>query len=150
MTLEEESNPVYYLPHHAVFKESSTTTKTRVVFDASAKSSNGVSLNDVLMVGPNIQQDIVSITLRFRTHRYAMTADITKMYRQISIHATDYDLQRIVWRKSPQEEMGHYHLTTVTYGTAPASFLATRCLAQVASENSQDFPRAAEIIRADF
>lgn len=150
LTLEEESNPVYYLPHHAVFKESSTTTKTRVVFDASAKSSNGVSLNDVLMVGPNIQQDIVSITLRFRTHRYAMTADITKMYRQISIHAADYDLQRIVWRKSPQEEMGHYHLTTVTYGTAPASFLATRCLAQVASENSQDFPRAAEIIRADF
>lgn len=140
----------YYLPHHAVFKENSTTTKLRVVFDASTKSMSGVSLNDILMVGPTIQQDLVSILLRFRTHIYAMTADITKMYRQIRVHPEDQDLQRILWRHSPTEDISHYKLATVTYGTAPASFLATRCLLQLANDNSKEYPRASEIISRDF
>lgn len=47
------SGDCYYLPHHAVIKESSTTTKLRVVFDASSKTKSGSSLNDNLMVGPS-------------------------------------------------------------------------------------------------
>lgn len=50
----------YYIPHHAVFKDTSITTKVRVVFDASCKTSSGLSLNDCLMVGPNLQQDLLS------------------------------------------------------------------------------------------
>ncbi|XP_062556820.1 uncharacterized protein LOC134221646 [Armigeres subalbatus] len=45
----------YYLPHHAVLKPSSTSTKLRVVFDGKARS-DGLSLNEVLMVGPKIQK----------------------------------------------------------------------------------------------
>lgn len=45
-----EKSPAYYLPHHCVLK-STSETKLRVVFDASCKSSSGISLNDVLMVG---------------------------------------------------------------------------------------------------
>lgn len=66
----------YYIPHHAVFKDTSITTKVRVVFDASCKTSSGLSLNDCLMVGPNLQQDLLSILLRFRTFKYVITADI--------------------------------------------------------------------------
>jgi len=53
----------YYLPHHTVFKSSSNTTCTRVVFDGSCRSSKGLSLNDTLLVGPTIQQDLYSIVL---------------------------------------------------------------------------------------
>ncbi|CAG7823308.1 unnamed protein product, partial [Allacma fusca] len=73
----------YYLPHHAVIKDTSTTTKLRVVFDASAKTSSGISLNDLLMVGPKTQQDLVQILIRFRMRPIALIGDIEKMYRQI-------------------------------------------------------------------
>ena len=103
MTIQQTN--IFFLPHHAVFKESSTTTKTWVVFDASAKSTTGVSLNDMLMVGPTIQQDLISIVLRFQIHTYAMTADISKMYRQISVHPEGYNLQHILWRRSSDEPL---------------------------------------------
>lgn len=51
----------YFLPHHCVIRQSSTTTKLRVVFDGSAKTTNGVALNDILAVGPTIQSELFSI-----------------------------------------------------------------------------------------
>ncbi|XP_065091062.1 uncharacterized protein LOC135712028 [Ochlerotatus camptorhynchus] len=65
----DELHPKYYLPHHPVIKESSTTTKLRVVFDASSKTSSGISLNDALLVGPVVQDDLRSIVMRSRTHK---------------------------------------------------------------------------------
>jgi len=62
------SSPTYYLPHHAVVKTESITTKVRVVFDGSAPVKSGFSLNDILCRGPKMQADIFEILLRFRTH----------------------------------------------------------------------------------
>ena len=124
----------YYLPHHAVFKNSSSTTRIGVVFDGSFCSSNGLSLNDTLLVGPTIQQDLYSIVLRFRTYQIAFTADIAKMYCQVRIHEVDRNLQRILWRRSANEPLRTYGLSTVTYGTASAPYLATRCLQQLAED----------------
>ena len=62
---------------HAVCKDSSSTTKLRVVFDASAKSSNGISLNDILMVGPTLYPSITDILIRFRSYKVAISADIS-------------------------------------------------------------------------
>ena len=45
----------YFLPHHAVVKESSNTTRVRPVFNASAKNCDGQSLNNILMTGPNVK-----------------------------------------------------------------------------------------------
>lgn len=145
-----EVSPVYYLPHHAVFKLDSTTTKLRVVFDASCKTSSGVSLNDALMVGPVIQEDLISITLRFRLFCVAIVADIEKMYRMILVQHGDRSLQRIVYRSSPDEPLRTYELTTVTYGTAAAPYLATKCLQRLADEEASKFPRAAKVLREDF
>ena len=73
----------YFMPHHCVLKPSSSTTKLRVVFDASAKTDTNKSLNELLMVGPVVQSDLFSILLRFRRWRVAFSTDISKMYRQI-------------------------------------------------------------------
>lgn len=96
-------NEGYFIPHHSVLKQSNLTTKFRVVFDASAKTSTGISLNDKLMTGPNIQEDVFSLLVRFRSHAYAIAADIDKMYRQIALDFEDRKYQKILWRKDTQQ-----------------------------------------------
>jgi len=71
--------------------------------------------------------------MRFRFFIYVITADIIKMYRQILMHPSQTRLQRILWRNNLFANVDTYELTTVTYGTASASFLATRCLKHLAS-----------------
>jgi hypothetical protein len=131
---------IFFLLHHAVFKESSTTTKTRVVFDASTKSTTGISLNDILMVGPTFQQDLISIVLRFRMDMYAITADISKMYRQIKVHLEDYDLQRILWGRSSDEPLKQYQLVTVTYGTDPCIIPSNKMFESACKRRSVTVP----------
>lgn len=136
----------YYLPYHAVMKEDSTTTKLRLVFNASSKTASGFSSNDMQCIGPTIQTDASSLLMTFRKHKYVVTADIGKMYRQFKIDPSQRSLQRILYRSSPAEEIQEYELNTVTYGTRSASFLATRCLKQLAIENLDKYPEAAEIL----
>ncbi|UYV64467.1 hypothetical protein LAZ67_3000849 [Cordylochernes scorpioides] len=73
----------FYLPHHPIITEKISTTKLRVVFNASSKTTTIYSLNDVLHTGPKLQKDIFPLLLRFQSHPIAISADITKMYRQI-------------------------------------------------------------------
>jgi hypothetical protein len=143
------SNDGYFLPHHSVVKESNVSTKLRVVFDASAKTSNGVSLNEKLMVGPVVQQDLFAIITRFRLHIIVISADITKMYRQIQLDKEDRKYQRILWRRDPSHPVQVYELNTVTYGIASSSYLATRCIQQLALEEGSNNPEAQRSIMQD-
>ena len=143
-------NSGFYLPHHAVIKEDSLTTKIRVVFDGSAKTSSGVSLNESLMVGPTIQSDLFTLLNRFRSHTYALTADIEKMYRQVLVHPDDAPYQKILFRETPNETIKELSLNTVTYGTSCASFLAIRSLHQLADDEGSKYPIAAAVLKEDF
>ncbi|EDW26925.1 GL21036 [Drosophila persimilis] len=125
-----------------VLRPQSTYTKLRVVFDASSKTSSQVALNDILMVGPTIQEELYSTLLRFRLHRFALTADVKKMYRQVMVNEADRQFQLIVWRRDPSESLRLYKLNTVTYGTVPAPFLAIRCLKRLSSSGAEDIPKS--------
>ncbi|XP_011859066.1 PREDICTED: uncharacterized protein LOC105556582 [Vollenhovia emeryi] len=150
--IEQSSNQsgVYYLPHHCVLKESAKDTKLRVVFDGSCKTDTGLSLNDSMMIGPVVQEDLTSILTRFRTFKYVLVADIIKMYRQISLHPSQTQLQRILWRGDANSDFRAYELTTVTYGTSAASYLATRCLTHLADQYSDTFPVGSSHVKRDF
>lgn len=140
---------VYYLPHHPVFKES-TTTKMRTVFNASQKTDSGYSLNDCLAMGKIKQRDITALLIQWRLYKIAFTADVEKMYRQIWIDESQQNFIRILWRDSPDKPIREYKLQTVTYGTAPAPFLAVRVLIQIANDIEHVYPRAAQTIRDAF
>ncbi|XP_013194101.2 uncharacterized protein LOC106137743 [Amyelois transitella] len=140
--------PHYFLPHHGVYREHSSSTRLRVVFDGSAATSNGVSLNDIQLVGPPLQSELFDILLRFRRYRFTACADIQKMYRQCLLHESQRDMQLIVWRDNPSEPLSMYQLNTVTYGMAASPYLAVRCLKQLALECTD--PDVKRIISEDF
>ncbi|XP_046807533.1 uncharacterized protein LOC124420043 [Lucilia cuprina] len=121
--------PYYFIPHQCVLRPQSSTTKLRVVFDASCRTSTHVS--HLLMVGPTVQEELYSTLIRFRFHKYAITADIEKMYRQVLVGENDKNYQLILWRQNPSDSLNVFRLNTVTYGTASAPFLAIRCLIQL-------------------
>ncbi|XP_060842552.1 uncharacterized protein LOC132922848 [Rhopalosiphum padi] len=139
----------YFIPHHPVVKRCNEELKIRVVFDASATSSSGVSLNDCLVTGPKLQTEIGDVLLRSRLHKFVFTADITKMYRQICLHEQDKVYQHILWRNSPSDKVQEYELCTVTYGVSSAPFLAIRCLQQLNLEDGPDFPLVKDVLLAD-
>lgn len=140
----------YYLPHHGVLKHSSTSTVLRVVFNASMCTTSGLSLNQLLMIGPVVQSDLVSILIRSRFFAFAFSADIVQMYRQIRVDERDLPFQKILWRESPREPLKEYELTTVTFGVASASYLATRCLKKLAEDSGNKYPLAEGVLLRDF
>ncbi|GFU77371.1 DUF1758 domain-containing protein [Trichonephila clavipes] len=141
---------IYFLPHHAVMKGDSVSTKLRVVFDGTFKPSNGNSLNSILGIGKMLQPDLFTILVKFRLNEIAFSADIQQMYRQILIDQEDQNFQRIVWRKSKDFPIREYKLCTVTYGTASAPYLATRCLFQTGLDLERDDPVVSSLIKESF
>ena len=136
-----------YLPHHPIIKPDRKTTKLRVVFNASNKSSNGNSLNDCLYVGPTLQADLVLLILRWRLFRFVFNCDITQMYRQIRVDSSHTPFQRILFRDSPTEDVKDYELQTVTFGVNCAPYLAIRTLLQLADDSEKEYPLASHILR---
>ena len=116
---------IHYLPHHAVVRQDKRTTKVRVVYDASARST-GPSLNDCLHTGPKFNQRILEILLRFRSYPIAVVADIEKAFLMISVAPKDRDVLRFLWLKDPfqeDSEIVKLRFTRVVFGVSPSPFL---------------------------
>ena len=137
---------VYYMPSHGVVKLTSTTTKLRVVFDASAKTTSGVCLNDILLPGPNLYPLLTDVILAFRTHVIGMSADISKMFWEVELHPDDRDLHRFLQAAPRGGGVIDMRMTRVTFGVTSSPFLATEVLRQVAKDHEKQYPRAAKII----
>ena len=121
---------VHYLPHHAVVRRDKETTKVRIVYDASAKSS-GCCLKECLHKGPKFDQKILDILLRFRTYRIAVTADIEKAFLMVSIAEEDRDVLRFLWvtdvtSDSPQIRILRF--SRVVFGVSSSPFLLNATL----------------------
>eukprot|EP00112_Aurelia_sp_Birch-Aquarium-sp1_P003222 Seg1359.14 transcript_id=Seg1359.14/GoldUCD/mRNA.D3Y31 product="hypothetical protein" protein_id=Seg1359.14/GoldUCD/D3Y31 len=157
---------INYLPHHPVFRTDKVTTKCRVVFDASSKNKNGVSLNDCLLPGPNkngvslndcllpgpvLQPNLVSIIIRFRLHRVALMADIRKMFLQIKLAKQDQNVHRFMWRDFITKiEPKTYCMTRLTCGDVSSPFEAIATVQHHAEVNKESFPEASETIKENM
>ncbi|XP_044741831.1 uncharacterized protein LOC123302806 [Chrysoperla carnea] len=144
------SIPHYFIPHHGVFKPDSVSTPLRCVFDASAKTTKQVSLNDLLYTGAKLQSDVVSLFLNFRLFSVAFTADIRQMYLRIGMHSDHRKFQLKLWRFSKTDEILVYSLDTVSFGVKSSPFLVLRTLKQLALDEADKYPFASSIVQRDF
>lgn len=141
--------PNYFIPHHAVVKEVCGVSKFRIVFDASCKTSNGVSLNDEMFTGPRLQEDLIAVLLRWSVTKFVLCTDIVKMYRQILVDQQDTKFQRVLWRKDTSKPIEVFEINRVTFGTSSAPYLALRTIQQLASDEEGNFPNAAKVLRSN-
>ena len=100
---EPKPTTEWLLPHFPVVRADRTTTKTRIVFDASAKF-RGKSLNSEALPGPKLQADMLSILIRFRKELVALVGDISQMYHQLVLTLADRPLHRFLWSNSDQNK----------------------------------------------
>ncbi|XP_074658631.1 uncharacterized protein LOC141911540 [Tubulanus polymorphus] len=98
-----EVGKVHYIPHHAVIRSGHSTTKLRIVYDASCKA-DGPSLNELLHAGPVMTNNILHILLRLRMKPVALTGDIEKAFLQIMVDEDDTDVLRFLWVKDTHDE----------------------------------------------
>lgn len=127
--IEEAEMPAsgreFYIPHKAVVRESAETTKTRIVYDASARAyESAPSLNDCLEVGPPLQNQLWKVLLRGRFHAVALAGDIRKAFLQVRIREQDRDALRFHWLdgKNPLR-IRTYRFTRALFGLGPSPFL---------------------------
>ena len=89
---------MYYLPHHRVIGTDKSTSRVRIVYDASTKRDRP-SLNDCFEKGPNTLPKIIDILLRFHLNKIALIRDIKQAFLNVSITESDRDFLQFLWVK---------------------------------------------------
>ena len=147
------SKNAYYVPHHAVVRESSVSTKIRIVSNASSPDRNGISLNDTLLPGPPLQPDIGQVLIRFRSHKYVFSGDLQKMFLQTSIAEKHWKYQLYLWRAcDPSIEPKIFAMTRIMFGVSSSPFLAGMTVRTHAKqpEMINRYPKAVENVKDDL
>ncbi len=146
--LDKPSADIFYLPMHGVVKDS-TTTKLRIVFDGSAKTTSGYSLNDILLSGPSLYPLLSTVLTKFRRHRIGMVSDISKMFREVALLPEEYDLHRFLHRDETGEIVD-FRMNRLTFGVTTSPYLATQVLRQLAQDHREEYPNASAIVPTNF
>ncbi|XP_041461230.1 uncharacterized protein LOC121412484 [Lytechinus variegatus] len=142
---------VNYIPHTGVYHPRKPD-KIRVVFDCSAPYQ-GVSLNDVLLQGPNTMNSLLGVLCRFRKEVVAVAADIKSMFHQFYVATEDRDLLRFLWWENgdPENAVVENRMKVHLFGAASSPGVATFGLRRAADDGENEYGTpAANYIRRDF
>ena len=123
---ESEVGKVHYLPHRPVIRMDKSTTKVRVVYDASSHAPGERSLNDNLYAGPPLTPLIFDILLRFRAEKVVLIADIEKAFLNVGVKENERDYLRFLWFddiKKEHPEIVVYKFRTLVFGLVCSPFL---------------------------
>ena len=130
---------LWYLPHHPVFKKSNSS-KCRVVFDCAA-TYQGTSLNDAILQGPNMMNNLAGVLIRFRTEPVAVVADIEAMFHQCRVPRDDQRFLRFLWwpegNLAVKPEV--YAMTVHLFGATSSPSVAGFCMQKTANDNEKEF-----------
>ena len=148
--LRKSVSQSYYFPVHTVTKISSTTTKYRPVFDASASTTSGASFNDTLLLaGPTLYPLLSTLIHKFRLHQVVFSGDISKMFRCIHLFPAERDYHRFLLR-GEDGQIKDSRMTRLTFGVKASPFIATSVLQKAADDMTLKYPLASGIVKSSF
>ncbi|PIK33816.1 hypothetical protein BSL78_29367 [Apostichopus japonicus] len=141
---------VYYIPHHGVYHPKKPN-KLRVVFDCSAKY-RGSSLNDHLLCGPDLTNNLFGVLCRFRRHPVAVMCDVEKMFHRFHVSPEDRDYLRFLWYKGgdTKKEPLEYRMNVHLFGATSSPGCANFGMKHLSRMFEEEFSLAAPFLRQDF
>ena len=143
--------PIWYLPHHAVWHPRKPE-EPRVVFDC-ASVSNGTSLNEQLLRGPENTSTLIGVILRFRVDDIAVTADIKRMFHQVCVAPEDCGALCYLWwpNGDVSKDPKTYQMLVHIFGAKSSPSIASYALRKTAKDNEQNFSKeAVDAVFRDF
>ncbi|XP_075167473.1 uncharacterized protein LOC142239564 [Haematobia irritans] len=144
---EKHNDKTWYLPIFIV-KNPNKPDKVRLVWDAASKS-NGVSLNDFIMPGPDFLKPLVEILLKFRMDRVAICGDISEMFHRVNVRENDMHAQRFLWYEPNDEphKPSVFVMKALTFGISCAPCIAHYIRNKNADLFKNKYPRAVAAIQ---
>lgn len=139
------STRMWYIPHFMVFNPNKPN-KQRLVFDAAAKV-NEVSLNDALLVGPDLYCSLPGVLSKFREGAIAVASDIVEMFHRVNVRPEDQTAQRFLWRNGRVgDEPEEFAMVALPFGLACSPSIAQYVKNANAQQFAEKHPRAVEAI----
>ena len=145
--IPNSSSKTWYLPHHAVISDKKPG-KLRVVFDCAAKYQ-GESLNDKCKQGPDLNNKLVHVLLRFRQHQLAIMADVEAMYYQVKVREQDRDALRFLWVDENGEE-AVFRMNAHIFGGVWCACVATYALRRTLSDQAVEDEYVRDVVNRSF
>ena len=146
---QQRSAKTWYLPHHGVVNPNKE--KVRVVYDAAA-NYGGTSLNKELLQGPQLNNTLIGVLLRFRKERVAVASDIESMFHRVACHEEDTDALRFLWwNKDIDKPPSDYKMMVHLFGKTDSPCIAAWALKQTAKDNKTEFDKeVSQIVNRNF
>ena len=135
----------WYLPYHLVVNPTKPEKVRRVLNGAS--KFQGISLNNVLLTGPDLLQRLIRTLVRFRQRQFAVSAYIEGMFLQAGVLPA---VLRFLWREDPSMNIEVYQYTRHIFGAKDSPTCANYALLRTARDNNSDFPDAAQAVCQNF
>ncbi|XP_058816417.1 uncharacterized protein LOC131679698 [Topomyia yanbarensis] len=135
---------IWYLPIFVVANPNKPG-KFRLVWDAAA-TAFGVSLNSVLLKGPDQLTSLLSVLIRFREFKVAVSGDIKEMFHQVRMRDEDQHCQRFFWKNSNESEPSVYVVQVMTFGACCSPSTAQHVKNTNAKRFEQEYPEAVDAI----
>ena len=149
--LQRDDGRAWYIPHHGVYHPHKPD-KIRVVFDCAA-SYQGVSINDLLLHGPDLTNSLVAVLMRFRMDKVALMADIESMFYQVKVNKKDIDCLRFLWW--PKGDLTRkpivYRMVVHLFGATSSPSCANVALRQTAEDGREVYSNeVCDMISSNF
>lgn len=138
---------VSYIPVSLVVNANKQPIKTRLVYDASARYQNN-SLNDNLLMGPNLLVDMLKPLMRMRMNKIAFTGDVKSMFHRIRISLRDQQCQRILWREFFDEPLQVFIQQVMLFGPNSSPFCSQFVKNKTADKFAETYPEAAHALKS--